>query len=129
MTAYTIPELEPHCGSWIITDRATGKAVLETVSRRTAEAVNQSRYRVQTALQYLADLSRAGQHLTPESPAMTRKAALAAIKACGAQGNATNMIRIWQANRISIAAAYAAYHEGEIEARFAARDAAKTANA
>jgi hypothetical protein len=59
---------------------------------------------------------------------MTRKAALAAIKACGTQGETAAMISIWQANRISMAAAYASYHEGEIETRFAARDAAKTAN-
>ena len=52
----TIPELEPHCGSWIIVDRRTGKAVLETFERKTAEAVNQERYDVLTALQYLSQI-------------------------------------------------------------------------
>lgn len=49
-----IPELEPHCGSWIVVDRETGRAVLETFERRIAEAINQDRYEVLTALQYLA---------------------------------------------------------------------------
>ena len=52
-----IPELEPRCGSWIVVDRDTGRAVLETFSRRTAEAVNQQRYRVVTALQWLQSLN------------------------------------------------------------------------
>lgn len=52
-----IPELEHHCGSWIIVDRQTGKAVLETFNRKTAEAVNQDKYKVLTALQYLTSLN------------------------------------------------------------------------
>ena len=50
----TIPELEHHCGSWIVVDRSTGKAVLETFERKTAKAINQKRYEVLTALQYLS---------------------------------------------------------------------------
>jgi len=47
-----IPELERHCGSWIIVDRATGESVFETFERATAERVNQDRYEVLTALQW-----------------------------------------------------------------------------
>lgn len=49
-----IPELEHHCGSWVIVNRHTGKAVMETFNRKTAEAINQTKYEVLTALQYLA---------------------------------------------------------------------------
>ena len=52
------PELEPHCGSWIVTRNDTGAAVLETFSRKVADAVNRDRYTVQTAAQYLAQLNR-----------------------------------------------------------------------
>ena len=48
-----IPELERHCGSWVVVDRATGDSVLETFSRALAEAINQERYEVLTALQWL----------------------------------------------------------------------------
>ncbi len=53
-----IPELEHHCGSWIVVDRSTGQAVLETFNRQTAEAINQERYEVLTALQYLSGLNQ-----------------------------------------------------------------------
>ena len=51
-----VPNLEHHCGSWVVVDRATGQSVLETFDRKTAEAINQDRYQVLTALQYLAAL-------------------------------------------------------------------------
>jgi hypothetical protein len=54
----TIPDLESHCGSWIIIDRTTGKPVLETFERRIAEAINQERYEVLTALQWLVSLNK-----------------------------------------------------------------------
>ena len=47
------PELERHCGSWIVVSRATGKPVLETFERRTADAINTDKYEVLTALQWL----------------------------------------------------------------------------
>jgi hypothetical protein len=53
-----IPALEPHCGSWVIVDRATGDSVLETFSRSLAEKINQDRYEVVTAAQWLARLNR-----------------------------------------------------------------------
>lgn len=48
-----IPELEHHCGSWIIVDRDTDKPVFETFQQTVAEKVNQERYEVLTALQWL----------------------------------------------------------------------------
>jgi len=54
-----VPPLEPHCGSWIIIDRATGRAVFETWSWRTAAAVNFDRYEVLTAAQHLGEVNRA----------------------------------------------------------------------
>jgi len=48
-----IPELEPHCASWIIVSKDSGKPVFETFSRKIASAVNQSRYEVLTAAQWL----------------------------------------------------------------------------
>lgn len=53
-----IPELEHHCGSWIIVRRATGLPVLETYSREVASAVNAERYEVLTALQWLARFNK-----------------------------------------------------------------------
>lgn len=53
-----IPDLEPHSGSWVIVSRATGRAVLETFERRTAEAINANRYEVLTALQWLHRVNR-----------------------------------------------------------------------
>ena len=53
----TIPNLEPHCGSWIVKDRATGVAVMETFQRSVAEKINQSRYQVRTAHQHLVSLN------------------------------------------------------------------------
>ena len=54
----TIPELERHCGSWTIIDRATGKTVLETFNRKVAEAINQDKYEVKTTLQHLCSFNR-----------------------------------------------------------------------
>lgn len=56
--AMTIPQLEPQCGSWIVVSRDTGRPVLETFCRRTAEAINQQRYEVLTALQWLVRFNR-----------------------------------------------------------------------
>ena len=55
----TIPELEHHCGSWIVVSRVTGKPVLETFSKAVAEAVNQEGYEVLTALQWLCRFNQA----------------------------------------------------------------------
>ena len=44
--------------SWIIIDKATGKAVLETFNRKVASAINTERYEVVPILQYLYQLNR-----------------------------------------------------------------------
>lgn len=45
--------------SWIVTETATGKAVLETFNARTAELINQhsTTHRVQDAGEYLGELN------------------------------------------------------------------------
>lgn len=53
-----IPELEHHCGSWVVCNRASGAVVFETFHRKTAERVNQDKYSVETAVQYLSRLNR-----------------------------------------------------------------------
>lgn len=52
------PALPHGCGSWVVVDRETGAAVLETFSRAVADRVNLARYEVLTALDYLARLNR-----------------------------------------------------------------------
>jgi hypothetical protein len=54
-----VPDLEPHCGSWIISERGTGGAVLELFERATVERINQDKYRVETAAQYLGRVNAA----------------------------------------------------------------------
>ena len=66
-----IPNLERHCGSWIVVSRATGKPVLETYERKTAEAINQTAYEVLTAAQWLgrfnAELKASRDHAATAS--------------------------------------------------------------
>lgn len=57
-----VPDLEPHCGSWVIVHRETGEAVMETFNRSTAEKVNQSAFEVVTALQWLDRVNKAGNN-------------------------------------------------------------------
>ncbi len=54
-----VPELEAHCGSWIVSCRDTGAAVIELFERETAERINQEKYRVETAAQYLGRVNAA----------------------------------------------------------------------
>lgn len=65
MTAKNTVPLESYCGSWIIVSRMTGKPVLETFERSTAEAINKSAYEVLTASQWLV---RFNANLRPTSP-------------------------------------------------------------
>jgi hypothetical protein len=44
--------------SWIIVDKASGKAVFETYNAATASAVNRNSYDVLTAYDYLVRLNR-----------------------------------------------------------------------
>lgn len=55
-----VPDLPHHCGSWIVVDRETHVAVLETFQRSVAESINQERYEVLTALDYLSNLTVKG---------------------------------------------------------------------
>ncbi len=47
-----IPELEPHCGSWVCTPPSGGLG-METFTRNTAEVLSGAGWRVETAAQYL----------------------------------------------------------------------------
>jgi hypothetical protein len=49
----TIPKLERHCKSWIVVSRSTGLIILETYSRWTVLAINQTNYEIFTAYQWL----------------------------------------------------------------------------
>lgn len=53
-----IPALEHHCRTWVVVDRATGKPALETSNRKLVERVNQDRYDVLTAVQWLVRFNR-----------------------------------------------------------------------
>lgn len=50
----TIPELEPHCGSWTIVRKSDGAAVCELFSRKLVERVNKEKYNILTTAQYLS---------------------------------------------------------------------------
>lgn len=54
----TIPNLEYGCGSWIVVSRETGKAVIETYQRSVALKINQAKYEVLTAMQYLVRFNK-----------------------------------------------------------------------
>lgn len=53
--------------SWIITETATGKPILETLNPRIAAAINRDKYTVQTAREYLGALnSRTNRQTTSQ---------------------------------------------------------------
>ena len=51
--------LECAMTSWVVVSRETGQAVLETFSRKIADAVNLDRYRVVPILQWLGSINSA----------------------------------------------------------------------
>lgn len=53
----SLPELEPHCGSWIAVCRSSGVPVFETFTHAVAERINLTKYEVLTAAQWLARLN------------------------------------------------------------------------
>jgi len=61
MVQMLIPPLPRHCGSWIIVNRATGKAICETVDRSFVESIGDmvvaGRIEVLTAAEYLGRLN------------------------------------------------------------------------
>ena len=60
-----IPELEPWCGSWVVKDRRSGRAMFETFDRTIAEDANPEEYEVVTTYRYLVSLNKKNQS-TPE---------------------------------------------------------------
>lgn len=61
MTHLDLPELEPHCGSWVIVRRATGEPVCEIQrsSRRLATWFRADRVVAVPVTQWLGGLNRA----------------------------------------------------------------------
>lgn len=53
------PELEPHCGSWVIVQRTTRNVVRETFSKALADRVadNEPQFEVLTTAQWLAEFN------------------------------------------------------------------------
>lgn len=52
-----VPELEHGSGSWVIRNKTTGEAIMETFQRSVAEKVNFGKYEVVTILQHLVSLN------------------------------------------------------------------------
>lgn len=53
-----IPELEPRCGSWIISSAVTGKGVIELSDRRNVEQFDGNpMFVIETAMQYLGRIN------------------------------------------------------------------------
>jgi hypothetical protein len=44
-------------GSWVIVNRQTGEAILETFSEKVTKAINTKKYQVMTAYDYLCKLN------------------------------------------------------------------------
>ncbi len=54
------PDLEPHCGSWVIVQRTTRDAVREVWSREVADRIakTEPNFEVLTTAQWLAEFNR-----------------------------------------------------------------------
>lgn len=48
-------------GSWVIVNRITGEAILETFSEEVTKAINTKKYQVLTAYDYLCQLNSKGK--------------------------------------------------------------------
>lgn len=53
-----VPALEPHCGSWILTRRATGEVIGEVYDRAHVVRFNPATVLIETAAQYLGRINR-----------------------------------------------------------------------
>lgn len=51
--------------SWIIVNRSTGEAILETFSEKVTKAINTKKYQVMTAYDYLCQLNKRIKDETP----------------------------------------------------------------
>lgn len=68
-----IPELEPHCGSWIVRKKA-GAQIYELFDRANVEKAAAAGWEIWTALQWLAEFNRLGRQPGPkESPEPMRR--------------------------------------------------------
>ena len=54
----SVPLLEPGCGSWVITRKATGEVIGEFFDRRNVERFNPETCLIETAMQYLGRINR-----------------------------------------------------------------------
>lgn len=61
----SIPTLEHHCGSWIIVNRETGNPVIEIFDERAVNLINQNKYEILTALQWLTRLNQKIRNNSP----------------------------------------------------------------
>ena len=53
------PELEPHCGSWVVTCMVTGESLFETFDKKLADQCSeQQNLKVWTAAQWLAHINK-----------------------------------------------------------------------
>lgn len=57
-----IPALEPHCGSWVVRNKQTGRGIVEVFSRLEiediAQRLNPEQYEILTTAQYLGQLNQ-----------------------------------------------------------------------
>lgn len=58
MTGIHIPDLEPYCGSWVVSRIESGEVVGEFYDRWIVEMIDPERFFVETAAQYLVRLNR-----------------------------------------------------------------------
>jgi len=54
----SIPELEPNCGSWIVTRKRDGHVIGEFFSRGVVGQFRRDEYLIETAAQYLTRLNQ-----------------------------------------------------------------------
>lgn len=53
-----VPELEHHCGSWVVTRRSTGEVIGEFFVRANVGRFDPEKVLIETAVQYLARVNR-----------------------------------------------------------------------
>lgn len=58
-----IPNLPPHCNSWIVTRKADGQVIGEFYNRKNIERFNPEKVLIQTADVYLASLNQKEKQL------------------------------------------------------------------
>lgn len=61
-----IPELEPHCGSWMAVRKADGSPIGEFYERESLVRFNPATVEIKTAAQYLGELNRGIREMPAE---------------------------------------------------------------